>query len=513
MPTLLTTLSDPDEIAARQVPRDDVLVAETEVSPGRFVAVAGPFATWERTITRTDTGATERTVARLAVPHWAWFMHLALRRPMRHRVPVRDQTPWWAPGERVSARDATVLGLCATLSLIAGFLGGLIGQTMAYVAEDLGGTTKTQATALAVIRVGALLTFAATALADRRGRRPLLQATLVIASGAAVVTALAPNLAVVTVAQLVCRGLVAASAFLIPIVCAEELPAKSRSYAIGLMSLPGGLGVGLVLWLMPLINLGPGAWRILYACGAITLVVTIRTVRRLPESRRYEAVAHDAKAFAHQHISMFRFALLAAVMVLLNVFAAPVQQMQTDYLSNSRNMGPTLVAVFMLATNTWGFIGVAAGAQLADRSSRRLALMLGMLGLAIGNTLMFSTDGPAMWVGSIIGATVGGLVVPSLGALLPEMFPTLRRGAANGLMNGAGVCGSIIGLLVVAHFVTDGNYGPTVAALALGPVIVAVLIWGLPETAGVELEAINPDEAVIAEAQGAETPGVETPGV
>ncbi|HPB46129.1 MAG TPA: MFS transporter, partial [Microthrixaceae bacterium] len=190
-----------------------------------------------------------------------------------------------------------------------------------------------------------------------------------------------------------------------------------------------------------------------------------------------------------------RFLVLALTMVLLNVFAAPVQQMQTDYLSNTRQMGPALIALFMLATNSWGFVGVALGARMADRSSRRLATAIGMVGFAIGNTLLFTFGGPLMWVGSLIGSAVGGLIVPSLGALLPELFPTLRRGAANGLMNGAAVCGSILGLLIVARSVSDGHYAPTVAMLALGPLIVAALVWALPETAGVELEELNPSDS------------------
>lgn len=511
MPTLRTTLTDPTVIAARRHARDDVLVRETEVAPGSFRGTDGPFSTWERTVTSTPEGAVETIRARLAAPHLGRLMEQLLRHPIRRGVRA-GTSPWWAPAERLTQRDATVMGLCATLSLVAGFLGGLISQTMAFVAEDFGGDTATQARALAIIRVGAVLTFIATALADRRGRRPLLGATLVMASCASIVTSLAPTFGVVTGSQLVARGLVAASAFLIPIVCAEELPARSRAYAIGLMSLPGGLGVGIVLWLMPLLNLGSWAWRLLFACGAITLVVTVRTIRQLPESRRFEAVEDEsgsvATEFSRQHVAGRRLALLALTMLCLNVFAAPVQQMQTDYLANTRDMGPGLIAVFMLATNTWGFIGVAIGAQLADRASRRLAVAIGMLGLAVGNTLMFSVGGPLMWVGSLIGAIVGGLVVPSLGALLPEVFPTLRRGAANGFMNATGVCGSIIGLLVVARFVADGQYAWTVAALAAGPVLVSIFIWALPETAGVELEELNPDEGDPSEGD----PGERNPG-
>ena len=494
MPILRTVLTDPADAARRSRPRDDLLVLEREVSPGVLTAAAGPFRRWDRTITIADDGSALEVLSySIGVPHWGRLVDVLLRRPARHGLRP-GQRPVWCPTNRLSQRDGTVLGLCATLAVVAGFLGGLIGQTITYIAADLGGTTETQANSLTIIRIGAVLTFAATALADQRGRRPLLRACLVGSGLACLVTMVAPNFATVTGSQLVCRGLVAGAAYLIPIICAEELPAGSRAYSIGLMALPGGLGVGMVLWLVPFLDSADWVWRLLFALAVPAIAVAIVTVRRLPETKRFEHDDHVPDEHAHQHMRPSRLALLAAGLFFLNVFAAPTQQLQTDYLRNTRGMGSAAVAVFLLATNTWGIIGVAGGAQLADRASRRRAATIGLLGLAIGNTIMFSIGGWPMWVGSLCGSMIGAAVVPSLGALLPELFPTLRRGAANGLLNGAAVIGSMIGLYVVGQIVTDGNYGPTIAALSAGPLIVIALVWQLPETAGVELETLNPDD-------------------
>ena len=493
MPTLRTALTDPDDIAARSLPRDDLLVREHAVGDTMFEAIDGPFRHWTRTLSTVDGLTTETLRYSIAVPHWGRFVDLLLRRPARRGLTAGHQ-PFWSPADRLSQRDVTVLGLCATLAVVAGFLGGLVGQTISYVTDDLGGGTATQANSLAIIRIGAVLTFAATALADRRGRRPLMKACLVGASLASIVTAFAPNVASVTAAQLVCRGLVAGAAFLIPIVCSEELPARSRAYAIGMMTLPGGLGVGMVLWVLPLMGLGPSSWRLIYLLAAIALVVTLRTVRLLPETRRFVHDDHTPQERLHQHMSGARLALLGVGMFLLNIFTSPTQQLQTDYLRNTRGMGTVALPVFLLLTNTWGLVGVIAGSQIADRRSRRLAAAIGLVGLAIGNSILFQVSGAAMWVASIFGSVVGAVAAPALGALLPELFPTLRRGAANGLLNGAAVLGSVAGLLAAGHFITDGNYGPTIMALAAGPLIVAVLVWWLPETAGVELEELNPDD-------------------
>lgn len=496
MPTVRTALNDPASLERAMTPRDDLFVREEAVAEGRFVGVEGPFVRWERTVEPSEGpggSATETLTYRGAAPHWRPLVDHLLRGPARRGIEPGAH-PVWAPSDRLSQRDATVLGLCATLALISGFLGGLVGQTIAFIVSDLGGDTGTQANALAVIRAGAVLTFVATALADRRGRRPLMGACLVGASIATLVCAVAPNLAVVTSAQVVARGLVAGAAFLVPIICAEELPARSRAYSVGLMLLPGGLGAGVVLWFLPILDLADWAWRLLFLLGAPALVLAVRTVRRLPESRRFEHDDHIVGERTHQHVRPARLALLAAGMFLLNIFTAPTQQLQADYLKNTRGLSATAIAAFMVLTNTWGFVGVAVGARIADQRSRRLAATIGLLGLAVGNSLMFSVGGLGMWGASLLGSVVGAVTAPSLGAILPELFPTLRRGAANGLLNGAAVVGSVTGLLVVSHFVTGGDYGPTIMALALGPALVAVLVWGLPESAGVELETLNPDD-------------------
>src|SRR5262249_3981496 len=154
---------------------------------------------------------------------------------------------------------------------------------------------------------------------------------------------------------------------------------------------------GMVLWFLPLLDLGHWAWRLIYALAIVALVVTLRTVARLPESRRFIAEDTIPDEHSHQHVRPRRLGLLLVGLFLLNIFTAPTGQLQTDYLKNTRHMGPLAVAAFLLLTNTWGGLGVVGGAQLADRRSRRLAATIGLVGLTIGNALMFQFGGAPMW--------------------------------------------------------------------------------------------------------------------
>lgn len=499
MPTLRTTIhrndstASDEELVARLTPRTDVLVAEVEVAPGRFHARSGPFSTWTRTVTHDDHLITEEVSYRVSAPFWGPLVDLVLRRAARRGLPP-GANPWWAPAHRLEAADAHVLGVCASLSLVTGFLGALIGRTMTFVAGDLGKDVTAQSVALAVIALGAVLTLVAMALADRVGRRPLLRWVLLTASAAALLTAASPNLAAVSGSQLISRGMVDAAAILIPVVCAEELPAHSRGYAVAIVALAGGLGAAVVLWFLPLADLAPWAWRPIYLLALPAAVVTLLATRRLPETRRFLHDDHLTGEREHQRIVPRRFALLAATMFLIAIFAAPTQQLQNEYLRTERGFSAMDLTVFLLFTNLWGGLGLVMGGRLSDRRSRRLTLALGIAGLAVGNGLMFAAGGPTMWVASSVGSLVGAAVIPSLGALLPELFPTLRRSTASGLLNAVGVVGSITGLIVVGRLVPHHGYGPTILTLAIAPLVVAVLALLLPESAGRELEELNPDE-------------------
>ena len=79
------------------------------------------------------------------------------------------------------------------------------------------------------------------------------------------------------------------------------------------------------------------------------------------------------------------------------------------------------------------------------------------------------------------------------------MFGTRHRGRANGLIVTIGVMGSASGLLLIG-VLNDwlGSYGKAFAVVALAPLAAAVLVLArFPETARVELEDLNPDDATL----------------
>lgn len=194
---------------------------------------------------------TSTTSFRLAIPYFAWLFVLPVRRVLA-RPDQGHRQPWWAPPDRLDTRAATVLGVLGLASMIAGYLGTLLTQTITFAAEEFGlAGARPQGYTLAAVRVGVLLAIALVAVADRRGRRPVLLACALGGCLAAAAGALAPSLAWLGATQLVARAFATALAVLITVVAAEEMPRGSRAYAVSVLGMAGGLGAGVCVLALP----------------------------------------------------------------------------------------------------------------------------------------------------------------------------------------------------------------------------------------------------------------------
>ena len=512
------------ERAALREPRRD-LVAERAVSDDRYEAAGGPFRHYERRLQLTELDAgrpgdadgerdggryelVETTSYRLAVPVWGWLFHFPVRHALRHRKEVYAY--WWAPPDRIDARAATVLGLLCTVQVLDGYLGTVLSQTLTFAADEFGHGNTAQGIVLAVVRVGVLVALASVALADRHGRRRLLLATGVASCIVTAAGALSPGLWFLGATQLLARGLSTALGILIVILAAEEMPARSRAWAMSVLVLCAGLGAGMAVWVLPVADLHISAWRAVYVVPLAGVAVMAWVGRQLPESRRFEmagpglqprddgstGTASDAEAEAAERRRK-RLALLAASAFLIAMFAAPASGLRNDFLKDEREFSAAAIALFTVVTNTPIGIGVLAGGYLADRRGRRPVGAAGLVAGAVFVAWAYFTDGAVLWSLTLAGGVLGAVAVPALAVYGPELFGTYRRGRANGLIVTVGVAGSALGLFVAGWLsdALDGRLGPALALLAVGPLAVAALVvWKYPETAGQELEDLNPED-------------------
>ncbi len=503
-----THLVDDDGLAEVLRARDD-LVQERTLGPREFGLVEGPFREYRRVVDVRGAldgrhEVIETTDFRLAIPVFGWLFVAPVKGALRHRRPA-GHVPWWSPPDRLSARASSVLGLLCGLSIVTAYLGTLLSQTITFAADEFGASDTAQGMTLAAVRVGVLLSLVLVGLADRRGRRTMLVVSLYLGCVAAATTAAAPNLVGFGASQTLARGFSITAGVLIGIIAAEEMPASSRAYAVSVLGMSGALGAGMVLWLLPLADLGESAWRLVFVASLPLMLAVWRLGRRLPESKRFvmaaqtdldDIAAHEPEARrAHRR----RLALLGASGLLTQVFFAPASQFFNEFLRDERNFSAARITAFQILTNLPGGIGVVVGGKLADTRGRRVVGSVGLIGGVGATVLMYNAFGAAMWVWSVFGALLGAAVLPALGVYGPELFPTNMRGRANSLLTLLGVVGSVSGLLL-AGWLSDqlGGLSPTIMVLAAGPAVVAFLVLALyPETAHRELEELNPEDAVL----------------
>ena len=447
--------------------------------------------------TNADDGArtlvTQRFQYELPPGVWPFLVGPALKAALR-RPRTDGRLPWWFPPQRPDARGATVLGLLAALSLVVGYHGTLLSQTMTFAADEFGAGSAAQGDALAAVRIGGVLAIALGALADRRGRRVILSVALFTCIVATVAGAASPNLATLAGTQAVNRGAWAGASLLLAIMAAEEMPAGARAYALSLLTMSGALGAGMALWVLPIADLGDRAWRVLYVLPVLFVPVVARFGGLIPESRRFVRTHRNVGLAGHYR----RLLLVASVMFLFNVFAGPQSQFRNEFLRDERGMSAAMISLFVILTSTPASIGIVVGGRLADTRGRRV---VGAVAVSVGSVLVaasFAVAGVGMWVAALAGGIVTAAVVPAIFVYGPELFPTSLRGRANGIFSMTAMGGSVVGLVAAGRLDEGlGSFGAAMAILALAPLLMAAVVLAFfPETAHRELEDINPEDAL-----------------
>lgn len=495
MPRLVREVdADPAAFEYLAQPRRSFVI-EREVEPGVFEALRGPVTGYRRSVEQMNGGGLRQTVEyRLALPYFGPLFALPVRKHLS-RIGRSDSTPWWAPPDPLDVEAARALGALGLMTVMFGFMGTLLTQTIALAAKEFGVGRSAQGFALSAVRFDVVIALAVVALGDRRGRRRVLLVATAVGAILTSTGSLVPGLEWLAASQVLTRGFVTGGAILSGVMAAEEMPAGCRAYAISVLGLLGALGAGICVMLLPLADperFGVSAWRMLWVVPLLFVPLLAHVRKTLPESRRFRVPHAEAKVAGHGK----RFWLLAISALLVAVFSTPASQFQNEYLLTERGFSTARISLFTIATNTPGAIGVVIGGRLADTRGRRGVGAVAMAGGAIATVLMYLAAGWPLWAWSVTGAIVGAAAIPALGVYGPELFPTSMRGTANGIITVLGRVGSVVGLLV-AGAIADrfDTLGPALAVLSVGPLLLALLvITAYPETAHLELEDINPED-------------------
>ncbi len=476
-----------------QVRHDVVDEIADDHQPGVFVQRRGPFTHYRRTL-HTDAGETTETIEyRMDIPWFAWLLHWPVRHTLRRPRPD-GAPPWWSPPDRLDSRQVRVLALLAAASFTAVFANTLFTQTVSFAADSFRVGSRGQGIAGVVVRLGVVIALPFTVLADRVGRRRILVGLAWVTPVGCAIGAAAPSFAALVVSQTVARPLGLAMSALIAVVATEEVPRNSRAYGISVITMAGGFGAGIAVLALKLADLGAEGWRLVYVVALIWLPVAWSLQRGLPETRRF-AVAHPVTATLPRR----RFAVIAAVSLIGNVFVAPVSYYQNRYLNHVRGYSAGDIAVFTLVTATPASIGLVLGGRIAERVGRRAVILVCLPAAAALLVGTYAVGGPAMWAMALAGGIIAGVSYPAVAVYRTELFPTGSRSRANGWITVAALAGGSAGLLGVGWALDHhGAFWPAMAVVAVFQLAAAVLAYAAyPETAHLTLEEINPGDPTV----------------
>jgi MFS family permease len=379
----------------------------------------------------------------------------------------------------------------------AAFINTLFTQTVAYAADEFNISKSGQGIGAAIVRLGIVICLPLVALADRRGRRPMMIAMAWAAPLVSALGAIAPSYSFLVATQAVGRPLGLTLDILIAVVAIEEMPRDGRAYATGILAVLSGIGGGIAVASLPLADISLTSWRYIYVIGLMWLIIAYALMKWLPESERFIRHTPKAKMRAAYIADALRGNLgrICSVVFLTNVYIATASIFQNRYLKEERGYTAAQVALFTIITSSPATFGLIIGGRVADERGRRI---LGATLVPIGAFLLalsFSTSGATMWLVAIAGGLAFGISYPALAVYRGELFPTRTRSLAGGIIMTSALLGGIIGLVGGGWFLdANGSYGQVMMWLVIGPVIASAIVWfRYPETAHRELDDITND--------------------
>jgi MFS family permease len=396
----------------------------------------------------------------------------------------------------VDAAHRRLIWLLGLAIFFEGYGRSLIAIVLPYVGRDLGADPAALSYALALIGIGSLGVLVLGPLADRFGRRKLLLASVLLLSIAGPGTAAAFTLPSLVAWQASARMFQDGALFAAIVITAEEVPAAHRGSAQGLLGTANSLGAGFAAFLFGAVDHWPAGWRGLCLVGGVPILALPFLGRALPESGRWLA---REEASLHLPPRAYRGRLLASLVISFLAMSYDVAgfTFATYFPITRYGWSSAAVSAMFIVPGAVGLPGWWLGGRFADRYGRRLTAIVFLVGLAAAQ-LVFYLGGPgALWPAFALMVFFQGGKITVLRSWATELFPTSFRGSATSWMAASGTLGAMAGLALAGRLEPVlGGIAPALAVVTSAGVIAAAASYAwLPETRGLELEAIAPEVA------------------
>jgi MFS family permease len=359
--------------------------------------------------------------------------------------------------------------------------------------KDLGIREDEIGTFMAIARLGAVAAIPFAIIADRKGRQRLLVAMIIGFTICTVGSAVATDWRLFAAFQFAGRAFTAADEILSVIIVLEQMEARQRGWAVGILSLFGALGDGLATALYPLSSMLPGSWRALYLLAVVPLFFIAFLRRNIGETRIFAALPtsrSNGETTLFSMISNKREGWgLAGVTIAYFIPISAALALMPKYLRDDLGYSPGGVSLLLLTTGVFALSGNLVGGALSDHIGRRRSFALSCLMMTIGFGTFYL--GPAQGIiAAWLLASFAFMASHAIFLAIPgEMFPTISRTTAATTALAVGAMATSIGLFVEGRlFSLTRSHSLAIGVLLPSLLIAALLaLYVLPETAEKDL--------------------------
>ena len=365
------------------------------------------------------------------------------------------------------------------------------------IADKVGLSGTSIGVGLAIIRIASLGSLPLIGIADRFGRRRVILTVTVAGLTLTATAAASPGYWWFVVIFALGRPLLSATNALAELMAAEETGASDRTAAIALVAAGYAAGAGLSAVVHSLAA-GVLGFRGIFVLSLVPLAVVYALRSWIEEPGRF-MVAQAASYHPTPVLGAVgppyrrRVVILCTIFFALSIVTGPATSFVFLYAQDVLHMAGYVSALMVVAAGASGGLGLLAGRWLGDHIGRRPTCSMAMVAIALTPVFAYSGEMSALVIGYILGALSGGLLSPSLGALLTELFPTSVRASVTGWSVTAGVVGAVCGLVMFGAVADVGNHFALAAEVTFLPMVAAAaLFWLLPETKGREPESLWP---------------------
>jgi sugar porter (SP) family MFS transporter len=187
-----------------------------------------------------------------------------------------------------------VASIAALGGLLFGYDTGVISGAILFITKDFGLPTRLQAFTISVVLLGCMLgALVAGGLADRVGRRRTLLAAGITFLGGAIVSAFAPNEAILLAGRFIVGIGIGFSSVVAPLYISEVAPAPSRGALVSLYQFAITVGI-LAAYFVDYAFAAAGGWRWMLGLALVPSLVLVGGMLLMPESPRYLFKIGDA---------------------------------------------------------------------------------------------------------------------------------------------------------------------------------------------------------------------------